>query len=152
MSKMTFQNELQRALGRADIAHLKNVLRIYHDWDIAPNKDDYIAEHDEVCEWMDAPFDDPDKALSLIVLAAATYDELPFLGLVAAGSFEDLLRNPSPEMLQRIITEARKTPRVRWMLTGVWTWTMEDKEQQTEIDAIIGDWTEETPLPERPWA
>jgi len=34
----------------------------------------------------------------------------------AAGLLEDLLRDPMPELLDRVVAEGRKTPGFRWML------------------------------------
>lgn len=50
------------------------------------------------CYVMDAYREDPDKGLAYLALAMAHFEEPGFLGLLAAGLLEDLLREPEPDL------------------------------------------------------
>ena len=111
MADKSFSNELQRALARPDIDELRQHLDTYHrysskdeDW-----PDEANAHMDAV---MDAHYDNPERGLAYIALAIAKYDEADFIGLMAAGLLEDLLHKPNPELLERIVDEARKNARM----------------------------------------
>ncbi len=146
-----FRNELARAHGRADIVELKRLLELHHRWSsFGGNRDRFLEEHDE----LDGYFrlvTDPDKALAFVILAAATYDEPDYLFLTAAGPLEELLRAPSPSLLSRVVAEARKTARFRWMLTGVYPHAIEDEAVRQVIVKAIGDVRETDPMPPAPW-
>ena len=62
-------------------------------------------------------FDDPEKALAYVVLALARIEDAGFNGMMGCGPLEDLLRAPSPEILNRVVAEARKSERFRWLLS-----------------------------------
>ncbi|MCY7280189.1 MAG: hypothetical protein LH610_04705 [Sphingomonas bacterium] len=110
------------------------------------------ASQDDLGAITTAYFQDPEKTLAYVILAAANFDDPKFLGFVAAGSLEHLLNNPSAEMLGRILTEARKAPRFRWMLSGVWLHAIAEDARKPVVDAI-GGWTlDNQTLPPRPWA
>lgn len=154
MSEKSFKNELERALNRPDIDALKSVVTVYHDW----SSTDSVSRSEEWPEgldiWFDASREDHDRALALVALAAATYDEPKFLAVVAAGPLEELLwrdRGASEAIVQRILDEARRTPRFRWMLNCVWTMSARP-EHAAAVAEIVGDMTDESPLPPRPWA
>jgi len=76
------------------------------DW---PNKDlsDILVCH----------FDDPEKALAYVVLAASRTDDADFLCLMGCGPLENVLDDPSSELLDRIVAQARKSPRFCWLLS-----------------------------------
>lgn len=151
-------SELARALARPDVEHLKYVSRIYHDWSCRPdpNDDQYP---DEIDEWFNSPHEDQDKALALIILAAASYDEPRFLAVLAAGILEELLWTApdvdlvaKPEIVARIVDEAAKTPRFKWMLSGVWLYSATPGEA-VKVTAAVGDISmDNDPLPPRPFA
>jgi hypothetical protein len=61
--------------------------------------------------------DDPEKALAYVVIAASRSDDPRFLGYFGCGPLEDVLRDPSPELLDRIVAEAGKSARFRWLLS-----------------------------------
>jgi hypothetical protein len=152
MADKSFSNELQRALARADADEMMRQTQTYYvnfkaglpGWD-ETNEDGLQAI-------TTAYFHDPEKTLAYVMLAAANFDDPEFLGFVAAGSLEHLLNNPSTEMLERIVTEARKTPRFRWMLSGVWLHAIAERARKPVQDAV-GGWTlDNEPLPPRPWA
>ena len=62
--------------------------------------------------------DDPEKALASVIIAASQTDDPGFLGLMGCSNLEDVLRDPSPELLDRIVAEARKSARFRWILSN----------------------------------
>lgn len=76
---------------------------------------DELAE--DFSEIIGCHHDDPEQALACVVLANSQTDDAGFLGFMACGNLEDVLRDPSPEMLDRIVTEARKSARFRWLLS-----------------------------------
>jgi hypothetical protein len=153
LSRKKFLNELERARWRPDADLLIEVLGEYWDWhDTLRRKDSGEAVDDTqmVIDPMLHDASDIDRSLALVVLAMATYDDAFFLGLVAAGPLEDILSTHNPDILARIVDEARKTPRFRWMLSGVWLHAIEP----TNVDAIseaVGTMSMDAdPLPERP--
>ena len=60
----------------------------------------------------------PEKALAYVVLAAGRTDDAAFLGYLACGTLEDVLRDPSSGLMERIVAEARKSARFRWLLSN----------------------------------
>jgi len=112
--------------------------------------DDYP---DEINLWFDSR-EEPDRGLALVMLAAASYDEPEFLGVVAAGLLEDLLVHDSQcddAFFRRILEEAQKTARFRWMLSGVWTYSAEPTRAAALKEAVGETLMDEGyPLPPRP--
>jgi len=107
-------------------------------------------------DWTDPSYDfeelylsgqvDPERALACVSIALHNHDDPEFLFFVAAGPLEDILRDPTQEILERVRLEARRTARFRWMLTGVWTHGLRpDVAEQLKI-AVAG-MTENDPLP-----
>ncbi len=123
-------------------------MTVYHDWSLRKNQTDNEWS-DELNVWFDAPEEDPDLGLALVMLSAAMYDEIPFLGVVSAGMLEDLLNEANDEFLDRILAEARKTPRFMWLLSGVWTMSMNSYHAKA-IKELVGRRTFDDPLPPRP--
>jgi len=117
MSEKSFSNELGRALSRPDAVHLARHIQVYYDNYRAGQPEWSDEESEALSAIMNASLDDPDKTLAYVMLAAANYDDGDFVGYVACGLLENLLRNPSNEILDRVVAEARKTPRLRWMLS-----------------------------------
>ena len=148
MTDKSFYNELSRALFRSDAAELLRILEVYRCWSL--KSDNYPSECDEV---MASAHKDPEIALALVILAAANFDDPEFLRLMAAGTLEELLRKPSQDMLDRIIAEARKTERFRWMLSAVYNHAIEPEDVRLAISDVVGKLSCETdPLPPRPFA
>nr|WP_166175379.1 hypothetical protein [Altererythrobacter segetis] len=145
MSDKSFDSELARALARPDIDHLRASLAVYYEW-----IDRREGFPDELEIWFDQG-KDSDRGLALVMLAAATYDDPDFLALVAAGLLENLLQKPSNELLQRIVSEARKTARFRWMLDVPFRHAI-PAGVRSAIDKAVGDMDCDGPLPPRPWA
>jgi hypothetical protein len=116
--------ELERALARPDIASLRLHLADYRDY----SNDDlgqatYSRRHGAAGNFnyvMDA-HKDPDLALAFVMLALSEYDDPFFIGLIAAGPLEEVLMfNLSPEVVDRVVAEAGRTPRFRWMLKRIY--------------------------------
>lgn len=147
MVDKSFNSELAKTLARPDVENLRGALQVYHNWD--HRGDDFP---DEVGLVMDSYRHDPEMALAFVMLAAATYDDPEFLGLMAAGLLEDLLRNPSAEILERILTEARKSARIRWMLSIPYPHAIEPEAARRAIAVAVNGMTGDDPLPPRPWA
>jgi hypothetical protein len=114
---MAYVDELERALARPDADKLVRQVASYAKY-FAEGAGDWPDEHsDDFAEIDDSHRDDPEKCLAYVVLAASQTDDPEFLGFVACGPLEDVLRNPSPELLERIEAEARKSARFRWLLS-----------------------------------
>ncbi|MFD2783062.1 DUF6869 domain-containing protein [Novosphingobium pokkalii] len=61
--------------------------------------------------------DDCETAFAYVMLGAARSDDASFLASLACGPLEDVLRDPSDALLDRIVREARKSARFRWLLS-----------------------------------
>jgi hypothetical protein len=112
----SFTNELERALARPDAEELIRQIDAYIEYFDrgAGEWPDEIA--DDLSEVLESS-GDPDKALAYVMIAAARTDDAKFLAFMAAGGLEDALADPGDEFLERIVAEARKTPRFRWLLS-----------------------------------
>jgi hypothetical protein len=146
----SFKNELERARSRPDVDELLAALSAQFRWhqDGCPG-DGYYGD-------LELYFDhsDKDRSLALVVLAMANFDDPGFLGMVAAGPLEDIFfaeQEVPEDIVVRIEDEARKTPRFRWMLSGVWT-TSFKPEHATRVERAAAGAKLEDPLPPRPWA
>jgi hypothetical protein len=108
-----YADELSIALERPDIEALTRKLDNY----ICHHKDWPDEFADDCSEVLMSGLDDPDAALAYLALVIERCDDVAFLALMGCGPLEDLLRNPSPKILVRVIAEARKNPRFRWLLS-----------------------------------
>jgi len=122
MNAKAYSDELQRALARPDAAKLCRQIDAYAayyengkegEW-----PDEYADDFGEIIDSgiIDGRDYDPKKALAYVILAAARSDNPGFIGLMACSALEDILHEPSQDMLERIVAEARKSARFRWML------------------------------------
>ncbi|WP_242416624.1 DUF6869 domain-containing protein [Sphingomonas panni] len=110
-------DELDRAVARPDVEQLCRHLDAYAEWHRQGSghwSDDTHAAFGDICVCSD---DDPEKALAYVVLGAARSDDSGFLAALGCGPLKNILRNPSPELLDRIVAEARKSARFRWLLS-----------------------------------
>ena len=157
MTTKSFENELARALARPDLDELRTSLSVYYQWTKpARRRDDDWPNGLDL--WFN--FDKSDRNLALIALAMAAYDDEEFLILVACGLlestlFQELAHSGLPlsnEFLDRIVVEARRTPRFRWMLSAMWTSGMPPEKAQKIKEAVGTASCETDPLPPRPWA
>jgi hypothetical protein len=152
-------SELERALARDDVEELRKVAQAYHDWsERETNKDENWP--DELDVWFGHDNGD-DTDLALIMIATYSYDSTRFLSVVAAGKLEDLLsHNPatrgyplSEQLLGRVLDECRRTPRFRWLLSGMWTSSDMNPSHVAAIREAVGSVSmDNDPLPPRPWA
>ena len=118
MGASSYRDELERALARPDADQMCRAL------------DEYAAYHENSGgDWPDEPddpfgdiltchFDDTEKAFAYVILGAARSDNPAFLGLLGCGPLEDVLDDPSDDLLERIVAEARKSARFRWLLSN----------------------------------
>lgn len=145
-----YKDELMRALERPDVTILRERVELYHAFNKANGKGREVLLEQRF-EDFDPYFfanDDPDLGLALIALASSMYDDTEFLGAMAAGPLEDLLSEPRPDILDRVIAEARKSARFRWLLKGVFLHAVAE-EARPRIAAVIGNMSEDDPLPPR---
>jgi hypothetical protein len=77
------------------------------------------------------------------------YDDEDFLFYVAAGPLEDVLRKPSRKTVDRVVAEARRNVRFRWMLTGMFLHAI-SQDARAHIVEAIGSITEADPMTPRP--
>lgn len=117
MQSQSYTDELERALGRADADALIERIDAYIEYDASGAGDWPVERVEDFGEIIDCHRDDPDKALAYVVLAASRTDDEGFLGMMGAGPLEDILRDPSPELIERLVAEARKSARFRWLLS-----------------------------------
>lgn len=117
MSEKTYSDELERAAARPDADQMRLQLLAYAKYgnksagrwpeDVASDIDEIITCH----------FDDTEKAFAYVVIAASQSDDPEFLALIACANLENVLRDSSSELLGRIVAEARKSARFRWLLS-----------------------------------
>jgi hypothetical protein len=118
MSDKSFSNELERALGRKDAEKLIRQIDAYGNY-YASGSGDWPDElSDDFEEIICSQWEELDKALAYVVLGANRSDNAGFVNLLACGLLEDILESPSDEMIERIVAEARRSPRFRWMLSS----------------------------------
>jgi hypothetical protein len=148
-----FSNELEKVLARPDAEALARHLEAY--FSAYKNLSAGVEASDEdVCgsePIYRASLSDPNEAFAYAVLAMANYDDEPFLYYVAAGPLEDCLRRASADLVERVMAEARRTPRLRWMLNGVYPHAIR-QDVAERINKELGGWGDEYPAPPRPWA
>lgn len=158
MSDKGFANELARALARPDVEILRRSFQTYYDWTKHRSEETEDDWPDGLDLWFDD--EDADKSLALVALAMASTDDEEFLILVACGLLENILSHrPAidgvplpPALLNRIVVEARRTPRFRWMLSAMRTSGMPEDEARLIAEAVGRVSCETDPLPPRPWA
>ena len=117
MSGKGYSDELQRALARPDAQKMIQQLDAYADY-FARGAGDWPDEYaDDFEEIITCHFDDPERALAYVIIGASRTDDPVFLAQLGCGPLEDVLENPSPELLDRIVAEGRKSARFRWLLS-----------------------------------
>lgn len=117
MGKSGYSDELERALARPDAGEMCEQIDAYaihfglsNEW-----PEEYADAFEQIITSFD---DDPDKAFAYVIIATARSDDAAFLGLMGCGLLEDMLHDPSSELLDRIVAEARKSGRFRWLLSN----------------------------------
>ncbi|MBS3849464.1 hypothetical protein KD146_12220 [Devosia sp. BSSL-BM10] len=150
MGQNRYRDELERALARSDAKSLRDTISVYHQFAALDGKaaqsfyDDNSVEIDAVI----LSVNDPDKAFAYLALSTSMFDEPRFLMLMAAGPLENLMKKPRREVIGRIVAEARKNPRFRWMLTGVYLHAISD-DARLAIAPLIAGMSSEGPVPDR---
>jgi hypothetical protein len=117
MAGQGYSDELQRALARPDADKMSAQIDAYADYSVRGGgewPDDAAEDFGEI---LSCYHDDPEKALAYVVIAASRTDDAAFLGCLGCGPLEDVLCDPSDELLERIVAEARKSARFRWLLS-----------------------------------
>lgn len=150
MKRASYQDEVMRALTRHDASDLQKAVEIYHEYYHIHGKakEAFLYEHADMIEAFYFTYDDPDRGIALVALSASMYDDANFLFLVAAGTLEDVLRKPSQDIIDRVVAEAEKNPRFRWMMTGMFLHAISD-DARPQIMKAIGSTTEADPMPPR---
>ncbi|HEX5237401.1 MAG TPA: hypothetical protein VFW39_02940 [Sphingomicrobium sp.] len=116
MPDKSFSNELERALARPDADKLIRQIDVYLENDRKGGGEWPDEISDDLSEVLESGCE-PDKALAYLMIAAVRTDDAKFLAFMAAGPLENALADPSPEFLKRIVAEARRTPRFRWLIS-----------------------------------
>ena len=108
--------ELDRALAREDAQSLIRQVDAYDDY-FTRGAGDWPDEHADAFEDVLSSFyGDDEKSLSYVVLAAARSNNAGFLEFVGATLLESVVDDPSPVLLGRIVAEACRSARFRWLL------------------------------------
>lgn len=150
MGQNRYRDELERTLARSDAKALRDTISVYHQFAALDGKaaqsfyDDNSVEIDAVM----LSFNDPDKAFAYLALSTSMFDEPGCLMLMAAGPLENLMDKSRPAVIGRIIAEARKNARFRWMLTGVYLHAVSD-DARLAITPLIAGMSSEDPVPDR---
>lgn len=95
---------------------MRQQLLTYADYNAKGARDWPEESADDFHEIIASHFDDPEKSFAYVIIAVSQSDDAKFLGLMACGNLEDVLHDPSPELLERVVAEARKSARFRWLL------------------------------------
>jgi hypothetical protein len=117
MGENAYLDELDRALARPDADQMCRDLDAYAEYyenGCGEWPDEYADAFGEI---ISCYHDDPKKAFAYVILGASRSDHPAFLGALGCGPLEDVLGCPSEELLDRIIAEARKSARFRWLLS-----------------------------------
>ena len=117
MSAKAYLGELERALARSDADQMRRQLAAYADYYSSGSGDWPEELADDFEEIISCHDDDPDKAMAYVAIAVSESDDAGFLGLMGCGNLENVLRDPPLELLERIVTEAHKSARFRWLLS-----------------------------------
>ncbi|MFA5964857.1 MAG: DUF6869 domain-containing protein [Sphingomonas sp.] len=118
MGKKAYFDELERALARPDAELMCRQLDTYAEYYENGGGEWSEESADDFGEIISCCHDDPEKAFAYVILGASRSDHPRFLGGLGCGPLEDVLRDPSEELLERIVAEARKSARFRWLLSN----------------------------------
>lgn len=117
MSKKAEFAELERALARPDTEQMCRQLDAYAAYYANGAGDWPEGSADAFDEIISCYHDDPEKAFAYVILGASRSDHPGFLRALACGPLEDVLRAPSEDLLERVVAEARRSVRFRWLLS-----------------------------------
>ena len=117
MTGKGYSDELEQALARPDADKMIQQLDAYAEY-FARGAGDWPDQYaEDFGEIITCHFDDPEKAFAYVIIGASRTDDPVFLAQLGCGPLEDVLENPSSELLDRIVAEGRKSPRFRWLLS-----------------------------------
>ena len=71
-------------------------------------------------KFFDLEFDDSESIWVAILLIIEKTSSQKVVGVLAAGPLEDLIEDHGPQWIDRIELEARRNPKFRYLLGGVW--------------------------------
>lgn len=116
MGAKSYFDELERALARPDAEQMCREIDAYamHYTKGGEWPEEYAEALGEILTCF---HDDPEKAFAYVILGSARSDDAGFLGLLGSGPLEDVLEDPSDDLLERVVAEARKSERFRWLLS-----------------------------------
>lgn len=117
MIKQTYLSELEGALARPDAVKMQEQLLIYAEYQARDARywpEELAGDFDEI---ITCHFDNPEKSFAYVILAASQSDDPQLLAAMGCGNLENVLDDPSPELLDRIVAEASKSARFRWLLS-----------------------------------
>lgn len=117
MSDKICIGELEKALARPDADQMCRHLDVYAEHHENGSNECAGKSADAFDEIITCYHDDPEKALAYVILGASRSDHPQFLGSLGCGPLESILEHPSTELLERIVAEARKSARFRWLLS-----------------------------------
>lgn len=81
----------------------------------------------------------PEVLFAFVLRALRKAENAWQVGLIAAGPLEDLLIKHGVTVIERLEEQARRSPRIRYALTGVWTQDIADEGIRERIEtARIG--------------
>lgn len=118
MSDKTYHDELEKALARPDADQMCRQLDAYAEHYQEGGGEWPEESADAFGEIILCYHDNPEKAFAYVVLGASRSDDAGFLAGLGCGPLENILEDPSEELLQRIVAEARKSSRFRWLLSN----------------------------------
>ena len=113
-----YLDELQRALARPDSDKMMKQLDAYMNYHARGAGDWPEDLSDDFWEITDCYHDNPEKAFAYVILGASRTDDAHFLGLLGCGPLEDVLCDPSEELLERVVAEAQRSARFCWLLSN----------------------------------
>jgi len=118
MGDKAFIDELERALARPDADQMCLQLDAYAEYYENGGGEWPEETADAFDEIISCYHDDPEKAFAYVILGASRSDFPRFLGALGCGPLEDILKDPSDELLERIVEEAHKSSGFCWLLSN----------------------------------
>jgi len=118
VSNEIYSDELERALARTDARHMCRQLDAYAEYYQNGCGEWPEEASDAFSEIISCHHDDPEKAFAYVILGSSRSDHPGFLRGLGCGPLENVLSDPSDDLLQRTVAEAHKSDRFRWLLSN----------------------------------